>query len=124
MSEDSSTPCRILLVDDSRVARMTLQHLLSKATEIPLLVQEAANGDEALALFTPGSFDLALIDFNMPGIDGLELATQLREQQPNLRMALITANIQDSIVERATNLGMVFLGKPVSLEQLAKLVRG
>ncbi|MBE0508474.1 MAG: response regulator [Marinospirillum sp.] len=124
MSEDSNTPCRILLVDDSRVARLTLQHLLSKATDRELAIQEAANGDEALTLFTPASFDLVLIDFNMPGIDGLELATILNGLQPDLRMALITANIQDSIVERATKLGMVFLGKPVTLEQLSTLIRG
>lgn len=124
MSEESNTTCRILLVDDSRVARMTLQHLLSRATDRPLAIQEAASGDDALALFTPGSFDLALIDFNMPGIDGLELAALLSELQPDLRMALITANIQDSIVERARKLGMVFLGKPVTLEQLTTLIRG
>jgi two-component system, chemotaxis family, chemotaxis protein CheY len=123
MTEHTPTPCRILLVDDSRVARMTLQHLL-KSTGVDVAVTEAANADEALARFTPGQFDLALIDFNMPGMDGLELASILRMQDQQLRMALVTANIQDSIAERARNMAMAFLGKPVTPEQLSNLIRG
>lgn len=123
MSEGNSKRYRILLVDDSRVARLTLQHLL-KSTGATLDIQEAANADEALALFTPGSFDLALIDFNMPGMDGLELAKHLRSQEPGLRMALVTANIQDSIRQRAESLNLDFLGKPATPEQLHSLLRG
>ncbi|SFX07703.1 response regulator [Marinospirillum alkaliphilum] len=123
MTDANPTPLRILLVDDSRVARLTLQHLL-KSTGFEISVAEAANGDEALAAFTPGQFDLALIDFNMPGMDGIELAGELRKQDPLLRMALVTANIQDSIVERARSMDMAFLGKPVTPEQLSNLIRG
>lgn len=123
MSEGTSKRYRILLVDDSRVARLTLQHLL-KSTGAALEIQEAANADEALALFTPGRFDLALIDFNMPGMDGLELAGHLRTQEASLRMVLVTANIQDSIRQRAEALDLDFLGKPATPEQLQGLLRG
>ncbi|GLR64716.1 response regulator [Marinospirillum insulare] len=113
---------RILLVDDSRVARLTLQHLI-KLTDATAEITQAANGDEALAVFQPNAFDLALLDFNMPGIDGLELGQLIREQDKKIHLVLVTANIQDTIVTRAKNMGIGFLGKPVDSEQLANLLK-
>lgn len=114
---------RVLLVDDSRVARLTLQHLI-KLTNENIEITQAANGDEALAIFKPDAFDLALLDFNMPGIDGLELARLIREQDSNIHLVLVTANIQDTIVARAKTMGLDFLGKPVDPEQLAQFLKG
>lgn len=116
------TAKRILLVDDSRVARLTLQHLI-KQYDANLEITQAGNGDEALAVLRPGTFDLALLDFNMPGIDGLELAQLIREQDANLHLVLVTANIQDAIVARAKSMGVDFLGKPVDPELLANLLK-
>ncbi len=116
------TAKRILLVDDSRVARLTLQHII-KLTDATAEIIQAANGDEALAAFQPGAFDLALLDFNMPGIDGLELARLIREQDTVIQLVLVTANIQNTIVARAESMGVGFLGKPVDPEQLANLLK-
>jgi len=113
---------RILLVDDSRIARLTLQHLIT-STDSSVEITQAANGDEALAAFQPGGFDLALLDFNMPGIDGLELAQLIREQDSKIHLVLVTANIQDTIIDRAKSMGLDFLGKPVDSEQLASLLK-
>ncbi|NLW03722.1 MAG: response regulator [Pseudomonadaceae bacterium] len=116
------TAKRILLVDDSRVARLTLQHII-KLTDTKVEITQAANGDEALAVFQQGAFDLALLDFNMPGIDGLELARLIREQDTDIHLVLVTANIQNAIVLRAQSMGVEFLGKPVDPEQLASLLK-
>lgn len=116
------TAKRILLVDDSRVARLTLQHLI-KLNDASIEVTQAGNGDEALAVFQPGAFDIALLDFNMPGIDGLELAKLIREQDATIHLVLVTANIQDAIVARAKSMGVDFLGKPADPELLANLLK-
>jgi len=113
---------RILLVDDSRIARLTLQHLIT-SIDASVEITQAINGDEALAVFQPGDFDLALLDFNMPGIDGLELAELIRAQDKTIHLVLVTANIQDTIVARAKSMGLDFLGKPVNPEQLASLLK-
>ncbi len=117
-----ATAKRILLVDDSRVARLTLQYLI-KLTDDQAEITQAADGAEALAIFQPQAFDLALLDFNMPGIDGLELARLIREQDAAIHLVLVTANIQDAIVARAKVMGVDFLGKPVDAEQLASLLK-
>lgn len=113
---------RLLLVDDSRVARLTLKHLLQN-TGVELEIQEAGNADEALQLFEKYRFDKALIDYNMPGRDGIELAAEIQKQQPELSMALVTANIQDAIQGRAAEQGMQFIGKPVTAEQLTSFLK-
>ena len=117
----SLTP-RLLLVDDSRVARLTLKHLIT-VSGIEASISEAANADEALALFEAGErFDKALIDYNMPGRDGIELAAEIRKFQPELTMVLVTANIQDAIRTKAAELDLAFLGKPVDEQQLAQFL--
>lgn len=118
-----SQALRILLVDDSRVARLTLKHLMKEAG-FELEVHEAANADEALVLIQEHTYDRALIDYNMPGRDGIELATEIRKVQPQLPLTLVTANVQDAIQERAAQLGMQFLGKPVNQEQLNQVING
>ncbi len=108
----------LLLVDDSRVARLTLKHLL-KETGLALRITEAGNAEEALALFEQGErFDTAMLDYNMPGDDGVELAAKIKNYQPDLKMILVTANIQDAVIERAKAMGMGFIGKPADMDHL------
>lgn len=111
----------LLLVDDSRVARLSLMRQIKGLTaEFDIL--QAASADEAQAVMEGRQADVALIDFNMPGRDGLTLAAEFRESHPNMRMALVTANIQQPLVERATALGMAFMGKPTNADELARFL--
>lgn len=111
----------LLLVDDSRVARLSLMRQIKSLTaEFDIL--QAASADEAQQLLTEQDADIALIDFNMPGRDGLVLAGELRESHPNMKMALVTANIQQPLVERAKELGMAFMGKPTNADDLASFL--
>ncbi len=63
--------------------------------------------------------DIVLLDFNMPGRNGLELAAQLHDLRPGMPLALISANIQDEIVARARAVGAAFLPKPLTQQALA-----
>lgn len=109
---------KLLIVDDSKLARMSVAKAL-KALYPDWVRVEAANADEALALSADNAFDIALLDFNMPGRDGLELAADLHAAHPMMPVAIISANHQDEIVARAKAMGAVFLPKPLTEQALS-----
>jgi CheY-like chemotaxis protein len=110
-------PYRVLVVDDSKLARMSIGRLLQTLRPAWTRV-EATNAAEAIERQSQESIDLALLDFNMPGPDGLSLAADLHARNPEMPMAIISANSQDEIVARAVALGAVFLPKPLTREAL------
>jgi CheY-like chemotaxis protein len=110
---------RILVVDDSKLARMAVAKALS-ALHPDWTRIEAANADEAMAQVKAGSFDLAIIDYNMPGRDGLQLAADMLALKPELPLAVISANHQVEVVTRAREVGAAFLQKPVTEKALGE----
>ena len=116
-------PTTVLIVDDSRLARIVASKLV-KQLKPDWGLLEAANADEALAHVSGGQVDLALIDFNMPGQDGLALAAQLRESRPDIPIAIISANIQDEVIARARAINATFVAKPVTEEGLTGFLSG
>jgi CheY-like chemotaxis protein len=110
---------RILVVDDSKLARMAVGKTL-KAVRPDWTPVEAANADDALALARSDAFDLAIIDFNMPGRDGLQLAADMLGQRPGMPLAVISANTQTEVVTRAREVGATFLEKPLTEKALAE----
>jgi DNA-binding response OmpR family regulator len=104
---------RILVVDDSKLARMAVAKALS-ALQPGWSRLEATNADEALSLARTDSFDLAILDFNMPGRDGLDLAAELIALKPSMPLAVISANHQVEVVTRAREVGATFLQKPLT----------
>ena len=111
----------ILIVDDSKLARMALAKLLSSLKPDWARV-EAANADEALEAAKPDSVDVIMLDFNMPGRDGLELAGDLRKLYPDMPIAVVSANQQREVVERARVVGATFLPKPLTEESLRAFI--
>lgn len=108
----------ILVVDDDLGVRITVQKILSRSG---YEVMTAAGGDEALHLAGERSFDLALIDLIMPGIDGIETMRRLREASPEIVVIMLTAHgTMESAIE-ALRLGAHdYLIKPCP-EQALKL---
>jgi CheY-like chemotaxis protein len=109
---------KLLIVDDSKLARMSAAKALN-ALHPDWSRLEASNADEALALAKQTAFDVALLDFNMPGQDGLELAAALLALRPSLPLAVVSANHQQEIVRRAGEIGAAFLTKPLNEQALA-----
>ena len=108
---------KILIVDDSKLARMAvIKALTSLRPDWNRL--EASNADEALAMVRKESPDIALLDFNMPGKDGLTLAAEIRELSPQTTLAVISANHQFEVVNRALEAGAAFLPKPLTEKSL------
>jgi CheY-like chemotaxis protein len=110
---------RILVVDDSKLARMAVAKVLS-ALQPDWTRIEAANADEAMAQAKAGSFDLAIIDYNMPGRDGLQLAAEMLALKPGMPLAVISANHQVEVVTRAREVGAAFLQKPLTEKALGE----
>jgi CheY-like chemotaxis protein len=114
---------KVLVVDDSKLARMVMASAFRRIRPEWTLV-ETANADEALASVSSGVVDIALIDFNMPGTDGLELVARIRETHPIMPVAVVSANIQNEIIERARGLNAGFIAKPLTDEALAAFLSG
>ena len=113
----------VLIVDDSKLARIVAGKALA-ALQPDWNRIEAANADDALAIIRDRKVDVALLDFNMPGKDGLELAAELRSFRPDMPIAVITANVQDEVIARARAVNAAFVGKPVTEEGLRGFVSG
>ena len=83
---------------------------------------EAANADEARRSMEGVASDVALVDFNMPGRDGLELAAEFRKLHPRMPVGVISANHQEEVINRAHAQGASFLPKPVTEQALRKFL--
>jgi two-component system chemotaxis response regulator CheY len=102
---------RLLIVDDSRVSRMMIKAIVKEALPDSDIC-EAGNSEEAITqLAEVGQIDMAIVDFNMPGLNDLELYKQIQDKIP--RKALLTANIQPHIREEAEAMGIAFFNKPI-----------
>ena len=110
-----------LVVDDSMSTRMIVSSLLESICPDWEIVQ-ASDGDDALSKVKGVELDTMLIDINMPGIDGFELAKLLHEQFPSAHIAMLTANIQSRVRARAADCGYQFIPKPVTEEKLTEFV--
>jgi DNA-binding NarL/FixJ family response regulator len=113
---------KVLIVDDSKLARMAVARALS-ALRPDWVRLEAGNADEGLAIIEKGGVDLAILDFNMPGRDGLALASEILAKHPDMPLAVVSANYQDEIVSRAAEAGAHFLPKPVTEKALDDFAR-
>jgi CheY-like chemotaxis protein len=116
-------PITVLVVDDSKLARIVAGKALT-ALQPEWERVEAGNADDALAIIKDRKVDLALLDFNMPGRDGLQLAAELRSLNPNMPIAVITANVQDEVIARARDVNAAFVSKPVTEEGLRGFLSG
>jgi CheY-like chemotaxis protein len=103
--------CQVMVVDDSKLARMVVVKAIS-TLHPDWTWFEVDNAEAALSLAQASRIDITILDYHMPGRDGLTLAADLRKLYPNMPLALITANSQTEIAARAEELGMTFLVKP------------
>lgn len=110
---------QVLIVDDSKLARMGVIRVL-KSLHPDWESMEASNADDAVALVRESTPDFVLMDYNMPGKDGITLAAELRELDTHMKVAVISANQQVEVVDRARAAGATFLPKPITEKALAE----
>lgn len=108
----------LLIVDDSRMSRMLIKAIINDSRPTWRII-EASTGDEAVQLVEEHHPDFISMDVNMPGISGLEAAGRIRIRHPDTRIALCTANIQESTREAASKVGLRFVAKPITAQSIA-----
>jgi len=113
----------VLIVDDSKLARIVAGKALA-ALQPEWERIEAGNAADALGILREKKVDVAMIDFNMPEKDGLELAAEIRSGHPTMPIAVITANIQDEVIARAREVNATFVSKPLTEEGLRGFISG
>jgi len=114
---------KALVVDDSTVTRLMIRKIISeKHPNWEILEAESADKAKSILPDHP-DIDLFSLDQNMPGtISGLDLAENLKSNYPNSKIVLVTANIQDAIKNRAKDMGIDFVEKPVTPEKIIPLL--
>ena len=111
---------RALIVDDSRFVRGYLRGLLE---EMGIECEEAADGQAGMDQLHAGvAFDLALVDWNMPVMDGLEMLRQLRAQEfDDMKVLMVTTEAENEFITRALDAGAdEYLMKPFDEEALSE----
>ena len=117
------TLIRVLVADDHPVVRVGVRMELEK-TEDVAVVGEAGSGAEVLRLARELVPDVLLLDMAMPDLDGVAVASQLRETHPSVRVLVFSGYIDDAFVFGALRAGAVgYLLKDEMLEQLGDAVR-
>ena len=105
-------PNRVLVVDDSLTMRSIVRKILV-ASRFRLDMAEAQEGVDALKQIATGKFDLVFLDYNMPGLNGVETLAAIKRQQPQLHVVIMTSTKDDAIAEQAHRAGAAaFLKKP------------
>ncbi|WP_405365654.1 response regulator [Kitasatospora sp. NBC_00039] len=118
-----TAPVRVLLADDEHLIRGALAALLSLEEDITVVAQ-AASGPEALTMAKAHRPDVAVLDLQMPGLDGIEVATELRRVLPDCRTMIVTGHGRPGYLKRALEVGVRgFLPKTVSAADLAGIIR-
>jgi DNA-binding NarL/FixJ family response regulator len=114
---------RIMLVDDHAVMRAGTRRFLEDERDF-LVVGEAGDGDEALALAETLDVDVVLLDINLPRIDGVKTARLLRERRPDWRILILTGYNSEAALHAVHRLGVDgYLMKTSSDVELVAAIR-
>ena len=111
----------VLVVDDDVDISTNLCDILE---ELGFRTNMAHDGPSALELMHRRSFDLALLDFKMPGMDGATLYEEIRKVNPELIAIMVTAFAGDEGIQRALDAGTwKILPKPLDIPKLLRLLK-
>ncbi len=116
-------PIRVLLADDQALIRGAFAALLGLESDI-VVIAEVGSGDRVVPAAVQHRPDVALLDVQMPGLDGLAAAAALKEQLPSCRVIILTTFGRPGYLRRAMEAGATgFLVKDVPPEQLVDAIR-
>lgn len=116
---------KILIADDHAVLRMGLKQLITDecAMSSPAIFGEAENGQQVLDLARQEPWDVVLLDISMPGRDGLDVLQELHNEQPDLRILVLSMYPEDQYAPRALKMGASgYMTKDSAPEELAQAI--
>jgi two-component system response regulator DesR len=116
-------PIRVLIAEDQAMIREALAALLSFEDDIEVVAQ-VGRGDEVAITATKTSPDVALLDIEMPGIDGLAAAAELHVKHPDTKIVILTTFGRPGYLRRAMESGVSgFIVKDSPADKLAATIR-
>ncbi|MFN8360754.1 MAG: response regulator transcription factor [Candidatus Kapaibacterium sp.] len=108
----------LILADDHEIVRVGLKRFLSFDTNIDIIA-EAANGEDAISLVSELVPDIVLLDINMPKVDGIKAAFELRKMFPSLKIIMLSAHEDSFHLEKALRAGANgYLSKEIEVREL------
>ncbi|MGD9006717.1 MAG: response regulator transcription factor [Desulfobacteraceae bacterium] len=114
---------KVILADDHSIVRAGLRRIVEESGDMEV-VAEASDGREALRKVEQYKPDVAVVDISMPGLDGLEVVSQLGCRYPDLPVLILTMHEEGQYVVRAIEAGaMGYLTKQSAPEQLVIAIR-
>jgi CheY-like chemotaxis protein len=112
-----------LVVDDSRIARKMVIKNLTQLVGETVKIIEAANGQEAIALYKEHKPTVCFMDLTMPVMDGFEAIKEICEFQEDAQIIVISADIQELSLKKAQENGAIgFIKKPISIDNLKNML--
>jgi len=118
-------PMKVLVADDHRLFRQGLISLMRTRPDLVKVVGEAETGSEAVSMARRLQPDLILMDIYMPHADGLQAARDIREQDPDIDIVILTASDTDEHLDEAVRLGVSgYLLKNLDADELFELIEG
>jgi two-component system, NarL family, response regulator len=99
-----ANPLRILLVEDDELFRLGLRMRLQQEPGFEI-VAEAEDGEMAIELAKSQPTDIVLLDVGLPGIGGIEACRQIKQQQPDLPVLVLTSRSETSLIMRLIDVG-------------------
>jgi len=113
----------VLVVDDHELVRTGMRRLLEDNPEIAS-IQEASSGEMALELASDQTFDIILMDVNLPGMSGLEASEELLTLAPDSRIVMVTGRMEGSLIRKLLNAGVRgYVSKGSSATEMEKAMR-
>lgn len=114
---------KILIVDDHAIVRRGLKDLFEDF-DPSLKIHEAASGDEAITAIRKEKYELIMIDFSLPGKNGLETISILKSEQPELKFIMLSIYPEEQYAVRAIKAGAsAYLNKDCLPEEIVKAAR-
>lgn len=114
---------RVLIADDHPIVRNGLRQILAESGGVEVTA-EAGNGVDVLRLVGAQTFDVIVLDINMPGLSGLKVLGQLKAQYPRLPILMLSALSESELAVRVLRAGAAgFLNKELAPEELVTAIR-
>jgi two-component system invasion response regulator UvrY len=113
----------VMLVDDHAIVRGALKHILREVKGLKVIA-EASSGEEAIRVIREVNPDVVLMDFDMPGISGLEATKRLVSSFPDIKIIIVSGYTHEVIAFRLLGEGAKgFVAKDASAEEIIKAIR-
>jgi len=114
---------KVLIADDHMIVRQGIKKYLDEASDI-IAHDEASNGQEVLLKTSKHKYDVVLLDISMPGRSGLDIVKQLKNENPDTKVLMLSMHPEEEYAERSLQSGASgYLTKKIGPNELIDAIR-